>query len=162
MNPPAAPPDPEFTKRALDFAEFGAKLVVALGAMWAFVVKIVKPYSDWRKQRLAAELREILKPELDRLERLGACADRIEIVLERQSAMFNDIDDFMLIARTNTERIDETNDLLDEVFHLDRRVNADRRKVIDTILADLAHRQQNRRRHAEDDVTPSPAKEPSP
>lgn len=140
---------PAVPKRVADVLDYGARLTVSLVAIWAFVEKIGKPYSTWRRRRLAEELREILKPELENLAAMKKCTDHIDLVLTRQDALFRDIDDFLVIARTNTERIDETNDLLDEIFHLDRRVNTERRVKIDELLNTLARRQQERHRHAE-------------
>jgi hypothetical protein len=144
MQPPT---DPELTKRALDVIEYGAKVAIALAAIYALVERIAKPYYAWRKSRLAIEIRDALKPELERLDRLGICADRIELVLERQKALFSDIDDFIKVASTNTERIDETNDLLNAVgFSSDRRDDSERRARVEQLLRDLADRQKSRRR----------------
>lgn len=145
-----APDSSPLSGRALDVLEWGAKAALALLGMWGFLEKVAKPYTTWRRKHIATQIREALRPELDRMERLSGCADRIELVLRRQDHLFKDIDDFLVVARTNTERIDETNDLLDEVFHLDRRVNPERRAHIDSILAGLARRQQDRRRDADD------------
>jgi hypothetical protein len=154
VTPPAAP-DPELSTRALDLAEFGAKFAIALGGIYALVEKVAKPYYEWRKKRLALELKELLAPELERLEMLGATAIEIRTVLARQTEIFQDFDAFMVVARDHTDRLDETNDLLDEVFHLDRRFNSERRAEIDTLLSLLDKRQKARRRHEEStDVTP--------
>lgn len=145
---------PTMPKRAADVLDYAARITVSLVAIWAFVEKVGKPFASWRRKRLSSDLREILRPEFDRLERLGTCADRIEVVLVRQDALFKDIDDFLTIARTNTERLDETNELLDEIFHLDRRVNTERRAHIDELLNALARRSQERqRRSGEEKVT---------
>lgn len=148
MNPPAAP-DPDLQRRALDLAEWLAKLGGVIAAVWAAVEKIAKPYQTWRKQRLANEIRASLVPELGKLEKLSICTDRIEIVLDRQTVLFDDIDSFLHVAQTNTDRIDETNDLLDAVgfTSLNRRVDDARRQQIDEMLTALRDRQQARKRH---------------
>jgi hypothetical protein len=150
---------PDFQKRAIDFADYAARLAAAAIAVWGLSEKVVKPFTEWRrrmteerKRALAIEMREILKPELDRLATLGQCADRIELVLKRQGVLFEDIDDFLEIATNSRDRLDETNELLDEVFHLERRVNSERRAHIDMLLVSLARRQSDRRREASADA----------
>lgn len=157
--PPSWLPDlPVVPKRFADLLDYGARITVSLVAIWAFVEKVAKPYSAWRRRKMSTELREILRPEFDRLERVANCTDRIEMVLTRQSELFRDIDDFITIAKTNVERVDEINLLLDEVFHLDRRVNTERRSEIDELLFELGRRQQDRRRRADEENASEPKK----
>lgn len=146
--------EPELNDRLASIVEFFIKLSGGFVAVYAVVEKIGKPYFEWRKERLAQEIRKVLAPELERLGQLSICNERLEVVLDRQSALFRDIDNFIVIATTNTERIDETNDLLDEVFHLDRRSDGVKRQQIDQLLKDLAERQRARKRHEDSDEHP--------
>jgi hypothetical protein len=155
MNPAVPPPPDAETARVLnDVLEWGGKAAVSLASIWGFVALIAKPFMEWRKRRdgerrreLAVEIHDILKPELERLEKVGLCADRIEMVLQRQSALFSDIDDFLSIAHTNVERLDEMNDLLDAVgFSTDRRVDDEQRAHVAHLLSTLRDRQRARRR----------------
>lgn len=154
MNPPAAPPDPELTSRALDVAEWAAKLAAAVAAVWAIVEKVGKPFSDWRRRQLALAIRDVLKEPLDQLE---ALADREKEIFElltrvfaRQDQLFKDIDAFIAIASTNKDRLDEINELLDALgFTSDRRGDSDRRDQVEALLRDLAARQRARKRHDE-------------
>lgn len=142
---------------ALDVLTFATKAALAFAAFWVAMSKIVKPlykwwreYGDARRKALAAEIREILQPELEKLSLISSCNSRLDVVILRQKALFVDIDDFLQVARNNTERVDEINGLLDVVgFSTDRRSDDDRRRRIDVVLNALTERQKSRRRIAE-------------
>lgn len=152
-NAPQIPPDA--AKHVGDVLEFGGKAAVALGAMWAFVIGVVKPYSAWRSKRRADEIRAALKPELDAIARLIAREEetdkKLDLVIDRQTQVFDEIDLFMVVVADNRERLDETNGLLDEVFSSrDRRVHSARRQAADVALAELQGRVRMRRRRTDD------------
>lgn len=154
MNPPAAP-DPEFTKRALDVAEWVAKLAAAVAAVWALVEKVGKPYANWRRGQLAAAIHEVLKEPLAQLEAMAEREREIfELlgrVLARQDQLFRDIDTFITIATMNQDRLDEVNELLDALgFTSDRRADSDRRAQVEHLLRDLSLRQKARKRYDEE------------
>jgi hypothetical protein len=142
---------------AYDVLTFATKLLLAFSAFWLATSKVVKPlyqwwrsYGDARRRALATEMREILKPELDKLTLISTCNDRLDVVILRQKALFVDIDDFLHVARNNSDRLDEVNELLDAVgFSTDRRGNDERRKRVEDLLNGLAERQRARRRLAE-------------
>lgn len=151
MNPPAAPPDPDLTQRALDVAEWSAKLAAAAAAVWAIVEKVGKPYAEWRRRQLAAVIRDVLKEPLAQLEALDdrekEIFELLTRVLARQDQLFRDIDAFITIATTNKDRLDEMNELLDALgFSSERRMDVDRRERVEQLLRDLSVRQTARKR----------------
>lgn len=152
-TPASGPPDPELTQRALDVAEWTAKLAAAAAAVWAIVEKVGKPYADWRRRQLAIVIREVLKEPLAQLETLGdrekEIFELLTRVLARQDQLFKDIDAFILIATTNKDRLDEVNELLDALgFTTDRRDgDSDRRNKVELLLRDLNARQTARKRY---------------
>jgi hypothetical protein len=161
VNPAVPPPvDPDTAKAINTVIEYGGKAAVSLASIWTFVTLIAKPFLAWRRKRdverrklLALEIRDILKPELDQLSKLPTCTERIEIVLMRQAALFQDIDAFLHIASANTDRMDETNDLLDALgFTSDRRVDEDKRHEVQTMLDAVRTRQIERRRAIAEDI----------
>jgi hypothetical protein len=151
VNPPAAPPDPDLTQRALDVAEWSAKLAAAAAAVWAIVEKVGKPYAEWRRRQLAAVIRDVLKEPLAQLEALDdrekEIFELLTRVLARQDQLFRDIDAFITIATTNKDRLDEMNELLDALgFSSERRMDVDRRERVEQLLRDLSVRQTARKR----------------
>lgn len=161
MTPAVPPPEPSTQQRLIELADYLARVVAAVGGLWVFVEKVAKPYSEWRKKRederrkaLALEIRDILKPELEQLAQLPACTERIEVVLLRQSALFEDIDAFLHIAGSNTDRLDEVNDLMDAVGFTsgDRRVDDERRVEVQRMLGSVRGRQTQRRRAVADEL----------
>jgi ElaB/YqjD/DUF883 family membrane-anchored ribosome-binding protein len=151
-------------QRLLDLFDYGAKLVgslgVILGAAWVGTAKIARPFFEWRrehndtrKRMLTVEVRDILAPELAKLDEVCACTDRIETVLRRQTVLFNDVDKMLALAVDNKERLDEVNALLDAVgLTSDRRVDETRRQKVDRLIDDLRTRQRERRRAVKDDL----------
>jgi hypothetical protein len=153
MTPVSPTPelDPIAAQKALSIIEFGAKFAIALGAVYAFIEKLAKPYAEHRRIRLATVIREVLKEEIDSLHDIRDERDDlrrlVEAVLDRQTALFDDIDLFIDIARDNRERHDETADLLNAIgLSTDRRADPDRRKEVDTMLILLDDRRKERRR----------------
>lgn len=155
MNAPGPQIPPEAAKHVGDVLEFGGKAAVALGAIWAFVIGVVKPYSAWRSKRRAAEIRAALEPEL---KIIAALRDReeevdrkLQLTLDRQSQVFDELELFLVVVGDNRDRQNETNALLDEVFASpDRRVNGVRRQAADEALEQLQGRVRMRRRRADD------------
>jgi hypothetical protein len=134
----------------LDLIEWIAKAAVGLGSIKVFLAGIYKPFMEWRRKLVAQTVREVLAPELKQLQDIIAeesgCAESLKITARSMHEMFNDLDKMLVIATDNRARIDETNDLLDEVFNLDRRIDHERAAEIDALLTGLAERQKLRRR----------------
>lgn len=153
MNPPP-PVDPTLSQHAASTIEVWAKVAGSLGIVWAFLEKVGKPYYAWRKQRYAAIVRDVLRDELDRLddicEREEAIQAEQQRILERQSAIFSDLDTLIDIATDNRDRLDEMNELLDflGLASRDRRQDDDdRRQRLDGLLDVVTERRKQRRRH---------------
>lgn len=148
MNDLPTPPD--LNVRAFDLIEWGAKAAIALGSIKVFLAGIYKPFMEWRKEHNAKTIREVLAPELAQLQQIihdeSGCADNMQTAVRAFAEVFNDLDRFLSITIDNRERIDETNDLLNEVFHLEQRLDRDRTAEIDALLSELAERQKQRRR----------------
>lgn len=147
--------DPEIAARVASTVEWLIKTGITLGGAWAFLSKVAKPYSEWRRKHAAQTIRELLAPELAMLSRVisqeDGCADRMERVLARQEALFADHDILVEIAMDNRERHDETNLLLDAMgFASDRRTNTERREEIRRMIEELERRRRERRRQIED------------
>ena len=152
MNAPP-PNDPQIAERIASTVELATKVGVVLGGMWAFLAKVAKPYQAWRRQHLETALRAVFAPELAKLnqalEQENGCAQRMEKVLERQEAVFDDLDMVLHVTRDTRDRQDETNELLDGVLGLERRVDEDRRIEIASMLDTLQDRRRARRRAEE-------------
>lgn len=152
MRPPVieAATDPQFTQRLADVLDYGARVAISLGAIKLFFAGIYKPLVTWRREHTAKTIREVLKPELDQLKSMiedeSGCAGQMKDVLTQMRTIFNDLDLFLEIAHDNRERLDETGDLLDEVFGLERRVDLKRRAEFDEMLRVLGERRKARRR----------------
>lgn len=147
--PPVVTPE-DVSTRVVNLLELLAKALIALGAVWAFIEKIIKPYSTWRRERLAHLIKQVLSVELDKLDALieaeSTCAGRMERVLRRQEEIFDANDLFLEIAADNKERHDETTELLNRVFGIDERVDLVRREEINAMLHNLRERRHTRRR----------------
>lgn len=143
-------PDVAIPLHTSDTIDFLIKLGAAFGALWAGVAKIWKPYVQWRREHTANITREVLKPELDQLRALieseSGCAEHMEAAVRGLTQVFSEMDSWMGLAIDNRERLDETNDLLDEMFSLERRVDYERRAEIDSLLSTLKERAKMRKR----------------
>jgi hypothetical protein len=143
-------PDATLPAHAVETIDFLVKLGGALGAAWVATTKIWKPYVEWRREHIAKVTREVLKPELDQLRALitseSGCAEHMEAAVRGLTQVFGEMDSWMALAIDNRDRLDETNDLLDEMFSLERRVDYERRAEIDALLAVLKERAKARKR----------------
>jgi hypothetical protein len=153
--------DPLLQKKVIDLADFVARIGAGVAALWVSAVKVWKPLSEWRRKlhndkrvELAGVVRDILGDELRKLQKLSSCADRIEIVLRRQSVLFEDVDRLLSAVSVNKERIDETNDLLDAMGFTsgDRRVDEVLRVQFQHMIEDLRERQRSRKRAAAEEL----------
>lgn len=146
----AAASDPQLSQRFLDIVEYGARIAIPLGAIKVFFAGIYKPFIVWRREHTAKTIREVLKPELDQLKSMiddeSGCAGQMKEVLSQMRTIFHDLDLFLEVSHDNRERQDETNELLDEVFGIERRVDLKRRAEIDEMLRVLSDRRKARRR----------------
>jgi hypothetical protein len=149
--------DANASERIASTLELLAKGGGLLGMLWAFLAKVLKPWIEARRKARVTEIRDAIAPEVDKLndliEREEQCAerneelhDRQQIFHERQQRIFGEFDQMLKILVDNRERINEQNDLLDQVFALDRRVDPDRRREIDVMLAELHQRRKDARR----------------
>lgn len=162
MNPPAPDLPPDSAQRVLDIAEFLAKFVGSLAAVWIFLRRGGKPAIEWYRKRRIEVIREALKPELDCIAGLPARDERtdakLDLSLERQSRIFDELDLLLVVVADGRERQDETNDLLDEVFATaDRRQSTTRRQAAEAALAELQGRVISRRRREEELRSPGGA-----
>lgn len=168
-----SPPVPETTDAAARIAstvELWAKIAGSLLILWGFIARVYKPLVLWRREHQARVIREVLKPELARLDQVleheDGCAGRMEQVLDRLRAFFADHDYLIEIALDNRERLDENNDFLDALGFAarERRTDEDRRKLIDNMVRDLVEKRRDRRRSVDllDTHPHSPAPEESP
>ena len=141
--------EPSLEERAAATVQLLTAAAGLIGLLWVGLAKVVKPYQEWRRKHLASVVGEILGPVLERLriavQREEDCTQLQQRVLERQSVIFADMDAFLKLALDNAERHDETSELLDRVFGLERRVDFDQRKEIDNLLHTLRERQKQRR-----------------
>lgn len=142
--------DPHIAERLASVFEFLTKLGGVVGALWVAIAKVAKPYQEWRRQHLAATMREVFAPELkvlaDAVASEHSCADRMDRVLARQEALFDDFDLQLVIVADTRERQDETNALLDEVLSLERRIDDERRQEVKKMIDTLHDRRAARRR----------------
>lgn len=149
MNAPP-PSDPQIGERIADVVELGAKVSIGLGAVWAFVAKVLKPFTVWRRaSRLKAradaeaEIRLMFDKEIQAINRIPTLESQIDV-------LFKDHDILLDVAFDNRERHDETNALLDFLgFTSDRRSSEERRDVVAEMVTTLAERRKERRRKHE-------------
>lgn len=138
------------TARVLDTLDHLLRVAAWPGAVWLAVQGVAKPFMEWRRKSIGRTIRDALEPDLKKLsalvDREEDCAEAHERVLERQAVMFGEFDNILSILTDNRSRIDEVNELLDQVFALDRRVDGERRREVDAMLAQLNHRRQAERR----------------
>lgn len=156
MSPSPQELPPDAAQRAADVFEFLAKLAGSAAIVWGFIAKVLKPYNDWRRRRLVEAIRSALKEELEVISRLEARDEKLDLVLERQSQIFEEMDLFMLVTGDAAERLDELQGLLDEVGFAspDRRIEVgdrraaeyDRRRAASLALEQLSQRLTARRR----------------
>jgi hypothetical protein len=151
MTPVSPVPDPTLNERAITLIDWIAKAAIGLGSVKVFLSGIYRPFMEWRKEHNARTIREVLKPELDQLRGLiseeSGCAENMRLAVESIKQVFHELDAFLSIATDNRDRVNETNELLDEIFHLDRRVDHMREAEIDALLKMLGERRTVRRRH---------------
>lgn len=144
------PPDTQ--QRVADTVELFVKLAGALGIVWAFLVKVAKPYREWRHRQLTAAIRTALQPELKVVSELAAANNSVSaklmLALERQSEIFDEFDLFVVVVADNRDRMEEMKELLDEAGFAsrDRRQHADRRRRADEAMEQLQGRLIARRR----------------
>lgn len=143
-------PTPDINARAFDIIEWGAKAAIGLGSIKVFLASIYKPFVEWRKEHNAKTIREVLAPELAQLQQMihdeSGCADNMQTAVRAFAEVFHDLDRFLSITIDNRDRIDETNDLLNEIFHLEPRIDRQRAAEIEGLLNELSERQKIRRR----------------
>lgn len=142
---------PDALERLLDVAQFAAKAAIALGSVWAFLAKVGKPYLEWRRRWRRQELRGAFEQELQLLnsmvESASDCAEETEQTVIQVRSLFGDMDQVLEIATDNRERIDEINQLLDQLgFSSERRTDEERRAEIDVMLDSLNEQRRRRRR----------------
>jgi hypothetical protein len=147
----STPASPDIALHLLSAGEFLVKLAGGVAALWVSLEKIVKPYQKFRKGMKRDEATDALKPELEKLEELKQHHEKLyaqgrdilhgqEKILVRQTQIFRELDLIHLLAAENSDRHDETNDLLDAVgFASERRTSeqSEQRKRVSAILAAL-------------------------
>lgn len=145
--------DAQASERIASTLELLAKAGGILGMLWAFLAKVAKPLIAWWRESQAKTIRTVLAPQLEKLDRLieqeDGCTQRMERVLERVGEVFEEFDLVMAVTTYTQERQDETNDLLDEVFALDRRIDPVRRKRVEEMIQALHERRLGRRREVD-------------
>lgn len=141
---------PDLGQRIADVLDYGARVAISLGAVKLFLSGIYKPLVTWRREHTAKTIREVLAPELSQLQAIiedeSGCAGQMKDVLAQMRHIFVDLDLFLDVAHDNRDRQDETNELLDEVFGIERLVDPKRRKEVEEMLQVLADRRKARRR----------------
>ena len=137
MNAPP-PVDPHITERVASTLEFGAKVAIALGAVWAFLEKALRPYLAWRRTHRKGMIREAIKDDLALVTQAivdgNSCADRIEQAISENTLLFADFDTLLDIVLDNSDRIDMTSaetqsqEMVDKLKQLSVHRRARRRK----------------------------------
>jgi hypothetical protein len=143
--------DPQMTERVASIIEWAAKAAIGLATLKVSLSGIYKPFATWRREHTARTVRDVLAPELSSLQQIitqeESCATRMEEVLEQTRMIFREFDDVLEVMMDNRERIDETNELLNEVgFSSERRVNDERRAEVQAMVDKLHERRKLRRR----------------
>lgn len=148
--------NPQVTERVAETIQLLVSAAGLLGLLWAGLQKVWKPYLVWRRSHLGSIVSEILAPTLERMEAAVEREEGYQVeqgrIIERQTAIFEDLDLFLKIAIDSRDRMDETNDLLDQMFSLERRIDLTQRKEIDNIIALLRQRALLRRRREEKEI----------
>lgn len=155
MNLSAPPPDTvDVAARAAAVVELWLKIGGAFALTWGFLQKAWKPYVVWRREHQAKLIREVLKPELERLDAIAAredgCAERMETVLHSLRELFGDHDSLVVLAMDNRERLDETNELLDHFGLSSDRRRPEQIAMLDAMIARLDARRKERKRRFDD------------
>lgn len=157
VTPDQTPPD--WSNVAAEVATWLGRVAASVAGLYASLHVIYKPLQEYRKTyrerqatALAANVRSIIAPEIDRMNALAdreeTCLEGNERVLKLQRAIFEDVSSFLEISRDNRDRHDEMSELMDQVFGLDRRVDLEKRKRIDNLMTALRDRHQQRRTDA--------------
>jgi hypothetical protein len=137
-------------ERALDVLELLAKAAIALGTIKLFLVGILKPYAEWRKEHTARTIRSVLGPELrqlnDIINKEDGCAKRLESAVATMRELFHDFDDIRQVVHAHNGQHEETNDLLNQVFGIERRMDFEKAEEINSLLVRLGNRADVRRR----------------
>lgn len=137
-------PHAETSERVARVLEILATAGGLLTMMWVFLTKLAK-----------RAVRTILEPELKQLNNLiGAedgCAQRMERMVDHLDDVLSEFDLLVGIVRDTRERQDETSELLNEVFGLERRIDPDRRRRVEMMFTQLHERRvTTRRRHIDE------------
>ena len=137
MNAPP-PTDPHITERVASTLEWGAKVAIALGAIWALLVKVANPYLEKRRVHRKGLIREAIKDDLELVHRAivdgNSCADRIEQTIMENKLLFEDFDTMLDIVLDNSDRIDITSpvtqseEMVEKLRQLSTHRRARRRK----------------------------------
>lgn len=138
--------------------EFLAKVAGSLLIVWGFIVRVWKPFVEWRRRRLTDAIRLALKAELEAMaglpERDQALLDKVNLALDRQEQVFSEIDLFVIVMADSRDRMDEVTDLLNVsgFASRDRRPveRTDRRRHADEAMAELQGQLRARRRRTDD------------
>jgi hypothetical protein len=151
LNAPG-PNDPQLSTRVADTLQFGAQAAIALGAIYAFLTKVMKPYQARRHARLAATITEVLTVQLAPLvldvKRSADCSDRVDRSFAEQADLFHDLDLLLDIVLDMGERQDERNAVLVGRGLL-RSGDAEQSTVVIAKLHELRTRRYSRRHSAE-------------
>jgi hypothetical protein len=151
VNAPA-PHDPQLSTRVADTLQFGAQMAIALGAIYAFLTKVMKPYQARKHARLAATIDEVLTVQLAPLvlevKRSAECSDRVDRSFAEQVELFHDLDLLLDIVLDMGERQDEKNSIL-VTRGLLRAGDATQSTVVIAKLHELRTRRYSRRHSAE-------------
>jgi hypothetical protein len=158
VNPPAPQLPPDVGQHLGDVLEYAAKAAVSVGALWAFIAKIAKPFVEWRRHRLTVAIRAALGPELKMVAEIKASEEErgelVKLALERQSQLFSEMELFLVVVAEARDRLDDFSALLDEVGFSSRNRRAettgDRRRMSDEAMAQLQGIVRMRRRRADD------------
>lgn len=151
MNPV---PDPnDVSQRALDVAEWLAKLAGAMAILGGFIRGVYVPFRNWRErvgakrqEVLALQVRALLGVELKTLQFVAETADQTMQILRDMQA-----DHAMLLelAKDNREWHSETNDLLSALGLESDRRGEERRTRADVLIDSLEDRRRQLRRKGE-------------
>jgi hypothetical protein len=156
LNAPGPDLPPDAAQRAADTIEFIAKLAGSLAVVWAFIAKVGKPFTEWRRKQLTAAIREALATELAAIAKIPERDEEVNaklmLALERQGQIFDELDLFVMVVAEGRERMDDLSELLDETGFAsrERRRNPDRRHAADQALTELQGRLVSRRRREEE------------
>lgn len=160
MTAPIPPEQVDAAARVASTLELWAKIGGSLLLLWGFLARVYKPLVLWRREHQAKVIREVLAPELRQLQHIiteeHGCAERLEGVVRALREIYGDHDKLIEIALDNRERLDENNDFLDALGFAsrERRTDEDRRRLVDTMVKELAASRRERRRALDDSPNP--------